>query len=250
MAIDTIFHVRRLSRIAGLFLGASLVFSLPSLASSSMPSPTIKAAGDDLTSKLIQHHLYIHQPEVYKQALTVLEDVQKLPPCHQLAAQSLIDSCQSLLPSSTVELEMNHVREEYATRLAVCELMTAKGSLPSQCRLFAPSKKNCGKTKPSFPFFGESRRNDPEHDAFITTPPDSLCYTDASAVQVTRCISALQSSPQSWTSYSNAQQNVMVVCQASRSAMEKGKFVARNLFTMVQVLEFLCIDAFVLDLHP
>jgi hypothetical protein len=133
-----------------------------------------------------------------------------------MATLTLINSCQSLERSSSAEIELSEIREEYATRLAMCELMGAKVTVPSQCDRFVPHDGGC-KRKRAFAFLDKLRSEEP------TDSIDKTCYRDVSPVQVKQCLGALHARPQWWTSYSNALQNVVVVCQASRSAIEKGK---------------------------
>lgn len=140
------------------------------------------------------------------------------PSCNHLAALTLINSCQSLEMSAKGssnaktkgELILDEVKSEYAVRLAVCELNGAKVNIPRECAVFIPSSYACGKFRFRSLFTRQESRSH-----------DELCYPEAASSQVIQCLRALESRPQSWTSYSNAKQNAVVMCQASRDAIER-----------------------------
>src|ERR1700761_4552994 len=100
--------------------------------------------GQSLALRLLQSP--IHDQEVFSQAVTVLESLQSGSSCHRAATVSLIDSCQSL-DSLDEGNSPSEVREKYAARLAMCELMGAKVELPSQCKAFAISEHYCLEAK-------------------------------------------------------------------------------------------------------
>jgi hypothetical protein len=206
-----------------LWLTLLLASSPKSLAHRSVPEipyPTsIDTLESDLTGSLLNGQ--IHQPEVYSRAVNILTTLQSAPSCHRVATLTLINSCQSLERSASTEVALYETREEYATKLAMCELDGAKATIGSHCLDLVPSAHACRKQKPSG-FFG--RKHPVEQGA-----SGKVCYPDITRQHVKSCIYALHSKPQWWTSYSNALQNVVVVCQASRSAIEKGKFVNVNL---------------------
>jgi hypothetical protein len=143
--------------------------------------------------------------------------MEAAPSCHRMATLTLINSCQSLERSKTAEVALTEVREEYATRLAICEFMGAKVAFPPQCNLFVPQDRGCKRR------FSFSLWDRPRGDSASSQFTGDACYRDVSSAQVKQCLSALHARPQWWTSYSNALQNVVVVCQASRSSIEKGK---------------------------
>jgi hypothetical protein len=185
-----------------------------------LPSPS--TIDSQIHNELLDSFLIgqIHQPEVYSRAVTVLETLESAPSCHRVATLRLISSCQSLERTSSTEVDLYETREEYATKLAMCELSGAKATISSHCADFVP----CARACPKAPFSGFLRR--PQHTDEVH---GKACYQDVTRLQVKQCISALHSKPQWWTSYSNALQNVVVVCQASRSAIEKGKSIVGTL---------------------
>jgi hypothetical protein len=177
-------------------------------------SPSANIDGESLTLRLLQNPL--HDPEVYSQALAILESLQSTPSCNRAATVSLIDSCQSLEASEGSDVLLSEVRENYAARLAMCELMGAKVQLPSQCEMFVMSERHCKKKK-SGGLMSKFRK--PDNSKLEST----VCFAETSRAQLKRCLGVIHDKPQWWTSYSNALQNVLVVCQASRGAIEQGE---------------------------
>jgi hypothetical protein len=169
-----------------------------------------------LTKRLLQDP--IHQPEVYNRAVQILESIESAPSCYRLATVSLIDTCQELESSVTAEVSLASIRETYAARLAMCELASAGTTTPSQCDRFIPTAAACNGDLPLSKRLWALRSRTSDLKSLGTT-----CYPDASPSQTRQCLSALNGTPQWWTSYSNALQNVLIVCQAGRNAVEKGE---------------------------
>lgn len=89
------------------------------------------------------------------------------------------------------------MRSVYAARLAICEIVSAGSAIPQACKsLDVSSEMNIHQTSG----FKHIRRD-----------------------QLGLCLQSLESKPQWWTSYSNSKQNAMVMCQAARVDIEKGK---------------------------
>ncbi|OCL08094.1 hypothetical protein AOQ84DRAFT_47348 [Glonium stellatum] len=160
----------------------------------------------------------IQQREVLSNALRIIHSMESSPSCNRLAALTLINSCQSLELSAKSsinvetrsELILDAVKSEYAARLAVCELISAKANIPRDCSVFVPSSYGCAKFRFRSLFTQQESHSQNE-----------LCYPEASTSQFGQCLQALESKPQWWTSYSNARQNAVVMCQASRDAIER-----------------------------
>tara|TARA_R110002003_G_scaffold357_8_gene19154 strand:- start:21495 stop:22991 length:1497 start_codon:yes stop_codon:yes gene_type:complete len=113
---------------------------------------------------------------------------------------------------SRPEAYLDNVKTEYAAKLAVCELLSAQPSNPMpppNCEVLVPTSKACSKG-------GSWWYARPE-----TTLNDKQCYPEIKEYQYAQCLKTLQSSPQYWTSFSNARQNAVVMCQASRDAIER-----------------------------
>ena len=130
---------------------------------------------------------------VYTQALDILSSMQTLPSCHRLSTATLLDSCQSIDGSKPdASGDIDDIRSIYAAQLAMCEISGADSSIPQPCKALAPK--------------GDSKaRRHPSKD------------------QISRCLQTLESRPQWWTSYSNNKQNAIVICQAARVDVDKGK---------------------------
>jgi hypothetical protein len=171
---------------------------------------------EDLASILFQQA--VQKDEIFSHAITILDSLKSAPSCHRLATVSLVDSCSSLERSPEGEISLAEEREKYAARLAMCELMGAKIIVPPQCNFFVPSRDGCPKPVTMLVFKHLWRR-----DSGDSHSSRKECFHEVSSTQVRNCLAALHDRPQWWTSYSNALQNVLVVCQASRNGVEKGK---------------------------
>lgn len=143
------------------------------------------------------------------------------PYCSKLAVSNLLGSCRSLSAdhidevndSHTPKLSLYQVKDIYAARLAVCELETASVAIPKSCKILQPSE-----TKVKRTFYG-----------YLAAPqeqngPPSLQFPKVRHDQVTRCVHELNATPQSWTSYSNARQNAVAICEAVRADIERGEW--------------------------
>ena len=167
---------------------------------------------EDLASILFQQA--VQKDEIFAHAITILDSLKSAPSCNRLAAVSLVDSCSSLERFRDGETSLAEEREKYAARLAMCELMGAKIVIPHQCSYFAPATDGCPKQH-AMGFKNMWRRGSGYNQ--------TQCFREVSTSQMKNCLAALHERPQWWTSYSNALQNVLVVCQASRNGVEKGK---------------------------
>jgi hypothetical protein len=155
--------------------------------------------------------------KVITQAVDFVVSMQTAPTCTRMAASHLMNECKLLenapdFAKSRPEAYLDNVKTEYAAKLAVCELLSAQPSNPMpppNCEILVPSTKACAKGG----IWWYSR---PE-----TTINDKQCYPEAKEYQYIQCLKTLQSSPQYWTSFSNARQNAVVMCQASRDAIER-----------------------------
>ncbi|KAF1833703.1 hypothetical protein BDW02DRAFT_589488 [Decorospora gaudefroyi] len=133
-----------------------------------------------------------------------------------MAASHLMNECKLLehapdFAKSRPEVYLDNVKTEYAAKLAVCELLSAQPVNPlppPHCDILVPSSRHCGKG-------GSWWYTRPE------VSNDKQCYPEFKDYQYTQCLKSLQSTPQFWTSFSNARQNTVVMCQASRDAIER-----------------------------
>lgn len=153
-------------------------------------------------------HGKLYDSHSYNKAIIFLEELKGASSCHRLAASTLIQACQSADQNSAIDVALSGIKEEYAAKVAACELSAVynrgKDVIPKACKAFLPSEKACRKTKA------------------MSSDNKEMCYAHLSKTQITACISGLEGRAQSWTSYSNALQNVHHACQASRLANDKG----------------------------
>lgn len=159
----------------------------------------------------------IGQSDTFSQALTIIESYRSAPSCHRRAATGLIQACENIPTEAKVEVLAQETKELFAVRLAICELDTVEASssniIPTACKGLHST--TCAEAATSWTKYWQQ----PEDQ---TLPAEKQCFPAIPRKQARSCIKALQAHPQSWTSYSNALQNVGVVCQATRNAREKG----------------------------
>jgi len=154
--------------------------------------------------------------KVITQAVDFVVSMQTAPTCTRLAASHLMNECRLLenapdFAKSRPEAYLDNVKTEYAAKLAVCELLSAQPSNPNpplHCDILVPTSKACSKGGGWW-------------HAKSDVTSDKQCYPDFKDYQYTQCLKSLQSTPQFWTSFSNARQNAVVMCQASRDAIER-----------------------------
>ncbi|KAG8532896.1 uncharacterized protein KY384_002774 [Bacidia gigantensis] len=120
--------------------------------------------------------------------------MQSSPTCIRYATSTLLYSCQAIEASNQdAENDLEDLKSVYATQLAICELSDAGSSVPQSCKGLAvtPGMKST------------------EHLKWIRKS------------KISECLKALESRPQSWTSYSNSKQNAVTLCRATRIDIEK-----------------------------
>lgn len=146
--------------------------------------------------------------QVYTQALQLLESLRVSPSCSRLAVSALIHSCQSV-DGSTVDAEESQedLKSIYAAQLAICEIKDAGSRPPDTCESFLPDK--------HFQLNQKLNHASDQNSGVI----------DAVKRKLSSCLQSLESRPQHWTSYSNNRQNAVVMCQAARIHVEKGKSI-------------------------
>lgn len=183
----------------------------------------LEAMSRELSSKK-----YAEQSEVFTNAMKFINSMETSPSCHRLATATLLRSCKSIRPPddrneedlSTIE-RLNRVKSIFAARLAVCELTDANAIIPSQCNSLQPRENFAGSWVRKRFTTGENG-----HKAYEELAED---YYDEPNLGVSSCLNALESRPQWWTSYSNARQNAVIMCEATRSEIEKGKLRSSSL---------------------
>jgi len=164
------------------------------------PKSVSVEATDDLTM-LVKPASSGHS-EVFSHALELLSSMQSAPSCNRVATSNLLKDCKSIEgPSTNVQPALEDIRSTYAAQLAVCEVRGAGLQIPPYCDIsFASdaSKSTRGFDRPG-------------------------------SAQLRHCLKSLESRPQWWTSYSNSRQNAVVLCQAARVEIEKGKSRAQKI---------------------
>jgi hypothetical protein len=208
---------------------ALLVSSLT--AASQHYSPPAGAAPTFDVSALFQHTTSRNQ-RVITQAVDFVVSMQTAPTCTRMAASHLMNECKLLehapdFAKSRPEAYLDNIKTEYAAKLAVCELLSAQPSNPippPNCEILVPTSRACSKG-------GTWWYSRPE-----ATLDDKQCYPEMKEYQYSQCLKTLQSSPQYWTSFSNARQNAVVMCQASRDAIERENHL-ETFKNLTQVME-------------
>ncbi|KAF1911418.1 hypothetical protein BDU57DRAFT_552202 [Ampelomyces quisqualis] len=196
---------------------AALALFIPlSIATSPLYFPPADAGPTLDVGTLFQHTASRNQ-RVITQAVDFVVSMQNAPTCTRMAASHLMSECKLLehapdFAKSRPEAYLDNVKTEYAAKLAVCELLSAQPNNPvppANCDILVPTSRACNKG-------GTWWYSRPE-----TTVNEKQCYPEIKEYQYAQCLKTLQSSPQYWTSFSNARQNAVVMCQASRDAIER-----------------------------
>ncbi|TID20642.1 hypothetical protein E6O75_ATG05406 [Venturia nashicola] len=194
-------------------LCTALASSYASASIAGLPRSTDTRDETHLQVSLLNGQIY--QPDLYAQAITVLDQMDKKPSCHRLATRTLIESCQSLEVSPTSEVDLFEIRSEFGIRLALCE-MEGAANIPSECADFRPGPCSVSMSWGGL-FRGQKKMRE--------TSNHNVCYAEVTTNQVQRCRRALNGKTQDWMSYSNNMQNLEVVCQASRNAIEQAEIL-------------------------
>ncbi|KAF2243777.1 hypothetical protein BU26DRAFT_109008 [Trematosphaeria pertusa] len=186
------------------------------------PYPGTTNSTQNLNLVDLLHSSSVEHQKNYVRAIQILEKTNTQPICQRRAAMNLINDCRELEQQpnhddSKTEEALEFQKDAYATRLAVCEIDRAKARIPDACSVATLSSEACHQ-KQGWRFYLQRR----SHNS--TT---ELCYPQASPKQVAACMKALHDKPQDWTSFSNARQNALTMCQASRDAMEREKTLSQ-----------------------
>jgi hypothetical protein len=196
-------------------IAVAIILSLPTTLSH-YHSPPANAAPTVNVDALFQHTTSRNY-RVITQAVEFVVSMQNAPTCTRMAASHLMNECKLLenapdFAKTRPEAYLDNVKTEYAAKLAVCELLSAQPSnpmAPPNCDILVPTSRACGKGSTWWYSRPEAGMNDKQ------------CYPEFKEYQYVQCLKTLQSSPQYWTSFSNARQNAVVMCQASRDAIER-----------------------------
>lgn len=152
----------------------------------------------------------------FQNALSTIEKLQRASSCHRLAGASLINSCRTLEGEDSQRfVALERLESVFGARLAICELVEAHASVPDACQHLVPKQRNRSR---QFRLFGYKR--DLDDDGLDSG--SAFHYEKPSEGAVTQCLSALESRPQWWMSYSNGRQNAISICYATRSEVDRG----------------------------
>ncbi|OAL53888.1 hypothetical protein IQ07DRAFT_584478 [Pyrenochaeta sp. DS3sAY3a] len=193
----------------------AMLFSLPVVQTfTPLPSPSAHGSVVLNVESLFQHTASRNH-KVISDALGFVVSLQSAPTCTRMAAGHLMNECKLLehapdFAKSRPEAYLDNVKTEYAAKLAVCELISIQGGNPvppPHCEILVPSSRACG-TSTWF-------------HARAEVPNGKQCYPEFSERQYTQCLKGLQSSSKFWISFSNARQNAMTICQASRDGIDR-----------------------------
>lgn len=185
-------------------------------------SPAAEAGLTTDLNSIFQHSSSRHL-EVTSQAIQFITSLQTKNPCTQMAASHLLNECKDLehAPGQVKNRagdELDRIRDEYAAKLAICELSSAQvpnnGNIPQNCRILIPSSQACSEARQCSWLW-----------ACPQPTTEKQCYPSFTESQLRQCIHAL-SNPVAWTSYSNARNNVINVCHATRDAIERENHLA------------------------
>lgn len=192
---------------------SGIMLHTPSVLSLYHSSPTDTAPTANLDT--LFHYTTSRNQKVISQAVDFVVSMQTAPTCTRMAASHLMNECKLLehapdFAKSRPEAYLDNVKTEYAAKLAVCELLSAQSPSnavpPLHCDILVPSSRACSKGG----WWSQ-----------VPIDSDKQCYPEYKEYQYSQCLKTLQSSPQYWTSFSNARQNAVVMCQASRDAIER-----------------------------
>ena len=180
----------------------------------------------------------IADPEIFNRAVQIIQDLQHESTCHKQAVYHLAGSCNKIdvKPSEgnphTEQVAESH-ESLFAARLAVCEISQAHVAIPKDCDIMLP--KHSTDTVHGWKAFWTSQ----------STAKSDWTYPSVSEVEIGRCVTALHQVVQFWTSYSNAKQGAVSLCEASRSDNRRGKC---RLPMISQVIERKCFTKHAIEI--
>lgn len=108
-----------------------------------------------------------------------------------------------------MEEALEDIKSIYAARLALCEISSTGLVIPSDCKVLMPLDDLVEEGGIEC-ILGSGRAK-------------SSAYGNIGNRQLSQCLRSLESRPQWWTSYSNSRQNAVIMCQAARVDIERGK---------------------------
>lgn len=155
--------------------------------------------------------------------MELLETLNDKPACRKAATRLLITSCQSIRedainPRPSVE-DLETTKSIFAARFALCELRDASARAPPQCA----------------PIMAVSAKTDVKISLNLSKSTTHAAE-QVNSNDLRACLKALESKPQSWTSYSNSRQYASMICDASRVDIMKDE--ALELFRLLTTVGY------------
>lgn len=198
--------------------GTLLSASIPAVVSAHEPSHAVQPLHINVGLEALLQDDSIQQDIKLKETIDWLDRLHSAPSCTQVAVKDLVADCKMLdnpskFAQNHPDLYLDDVQNEFAIKLAICEISGAQGDrrAPAKCHGFLPTTKAC--SKPSWPVWGMWSER--------AVPDDVPCYPKTTSRDRDQCFGTLRSSSQYWTSYSNAHIRAMNVCHISRVTIEK-----------------------------
>jgi hypothetical protein len=150
-------------------------------------------------------------------SLQKFKELETAPYCNKMASSALIHTCATLKGDNeapdSMEDTLNQEKKLFAARFSVCELSDSsdRSLVPAACASFILTE---SKTKQKSWFgYGSAKGRDFSE------------YDQATRQNLDRCVAALQSSPVTGISYSNAKQTGHQWCSIARVDFEKDKLL-------------------------
>lgn len=144
--------------------------------------------------------------ELYSSAMLELKRLEEEPICHRVAAQLLMSNCEGLEDINQKEYDLysgrvqRHYVESLAASLAICDMERSSMLVPDACESF-------------------------RLPALLHASQESEGKLQVSQEQVGACLKGLGKDPSHWLSWTSYRDNCLLICQAARSDIDKGKLV-------------------------
>lgn len=157
-----------------------------------------------------------------QKVLELIRTMETASSCIATATKSLLASCKEVEgvingdsqgPNAPEVLE--NIKSIYAAKLAICEIMEAGATLPGHCLPFSPTRPSV-RTHRLKSYFSRGK---------VAEAVLGGNVPESGSQELIGCLAELESRPQWWTSYSNARQNAVVMCQSVRVEIERGKLL-------------------------
>jgi hypothetical protein len=155
-------------------------------------------------------------------SLQKFKELETAPYCNKMASSALIHTCDTLKGDNeaqdSMEDTLNQEKKLFAARFSVCELSDSadRSLVPAACASFILTETNT-KQKGWFAYYSAKGR-----EKSVPRYPE---YDQATRQDLDRCVAALQSSPVTGISYSNAKQTGHQWCSIARVDVEKEKLL-------------------------